>query len=607
MRSLKQPSKASKRPQVDPKGATREGDTQTNLILIGFSYTGKTQVGRALAEQLARPFFETDDMIVELAGKPIPQIFAHDGEPRFRQLERTILERACASNGAVIATGGGAIVNPENRALLKRSGIVICLEASPDTILKRLQEDSKANPGTTVRPLLQSSDPLTAIQSLKDRRAPYYAEADFTVHTDNLALEQVVDKVLLAYNVCLANRPVVARREATKQSVPPVAADSGRGVLHYAPSTNQPVSPSYTVTTPTTSYPGYVSWHSLDSLGEAMRRAGLSGSAFLIADRSVFDLHGFRALRSIRDAGFEVHHTTIPSGESSKSLKSAQQLYRWLARHCAERNHTIVALGGGVIGDLAGFVAATYLRGIPFVQVPTTLLAMVDASIGGKTAVNLPDGKNLVGAFHQPRLVLADVETLTTLPPRELTSGWAEVIKHALILDPALFEFLDSNRSKLLALDRDLATQAIARSAAIKAAVVSEDEKETTGRRTVLNYGHTIGHAIELLSKFELPHGYCVGYGILAETKIAEILGVLTLEDRAYAENYLARFGITAEPLKRFSIAEIIDATKSDKKTRAGMPQYVLLKGIGSILVKDGQYAHPVEDRIVQQALEALG
>src|SRR4030042_265601 len=269
------------------------------------------------------------------------------------------------------------------------------------------------------------------MEHLKSPRQPYYAMADWTIHTDELSSEQVADEVVRIYS-----------------------------------SLTQPVCQ---VTTATQQYSIFVGPGWLKRLGNEMRHVGLSGSVFVISDETVFNLYGKNVSRILEDAGFKTVPLIVLAGEATKSLKTATTLYNSLVEHHAERGDSVLALGGGMVGDLAGFVAATYLRGVPLVQVPTSLIAMVDASIGGKVAVNHPKAKNIIGAFYQPHLVLADIDVLASLPHRELVSGWAEVVKHGLILDAEYFGFLERRADKLLRLGPGATTVAVARSAAIKA------------------------------------------------------------------------------------------------------------------------------------------
>ena len=541
-----------------------------NIILIGFSYTGKSAVARAMARRLGWTAYDTDGVIVRKTGRDISDLFAREGEAQFRKLEKDVLQEGCAKSNAVIATGGGVVMDPANRRLMAESGVVICLEARPATIHRRLKESQRRSSSKKVRPLLAGDDPLENIRQLKAQRQPFYAAADWTVHVDALSLEEVAQEALRGYET------VVRKRGSAADGVSFPDAD-------------------YVVTTESQSYPGYVGWGILDDLGAKMRGVGLSGTAYLIADRGVFPIHGERAEASLRQAGFSTERYLVEPGEASKSLATAEALYAWLAQHRAERGHCVLSLGGGMVSDLSGFVAATYLRGMPLVHVPTSLLAMVDASIGGKAAVDLPAGKNLVGAFHQPRLVFADAEVLSSLPPRELTAGWAEVVKHALILDSELFVFMQENREKLRALDPHLATEAIKRSAAIKGRVVSEDEKETTGQRTLLNYGHTVGHALEAATGYQgLLHGEAVAIGMTAAADISQRVGLLDAEAVEEQRRMLESFGLplTAPAV---DVDALRQAMRLDKKVSGKALRWVLLEGIGRAAVRGDVPADTVE------------
>ncbi len=436
----------------------------TNLIITGFSGTGKSLVAKEVARRLNWDFIDTDDEIVKQTGKPITEIFRQDGEARFRELEREAIRKACQQRQIVIAIGGGAIVDPQNYELLAKTGLIVCLEAKPETIYERLFREAASSPETEVRPLLATDNPLERIRELKASRQAYYANVDWTVHTDNLNIGQVAEEVIRARRLLRRYAPRNDREKARRDIDKDIAC---------------------VVETATQSYPIFVGYALLGKLGEKMKQAALSGTATVVSDENVFSIYGSKVEGILNDAGFAVNSFVVPPGEETKTMGYAIKIYDFLVEHRAERDDIIIALGGGMVGDLAGFVAATFLRGMLWIQVPTSLVAMVDASIGGKVGVNHPEGKNLIGAFYQPNLVLADCQTLATLPQRELTSGWAEVIKHGLILDGGFFQFLESNVNRLKELEPELLTQAIARSAAIKAQVVSQDEKEREGKRTI--------------------------------------------------------------------------------------------------------------------------
>jgi 3-dehydroquinate synthase len=334
------------------------------------------------------------------------------------------------------------------------------------------------------------------------------------------------------------------------------------------------------------SYPVIAGWGVLDELGDRLTDLGMKGPVYIITDDNVMNPYGRRVQRALQRRGIAAHCFIIPAGEPSKTNQLAQAIYEWLVGLKAERGHSILAVGGGVVGDLAGFVAATFLRGVPFVQVPTSMAAMVDASIGGKVAVNLPQGKNLVGAFYQPRAVLADVQALSTLGKRELSEGWAEAIKHGLILDPDLVDVFEEHAEALLNVEPEISTEVIRRSMAIKADIVSQDERETLDIRILLNYGHTIGHALEASTEYgRFMHGEGVSIGMMGAARIAHHLGMIDQElvDRQRA--LLERFNL---PIKASGVpvADIRAAMSLDKKTVGGANRWVLLEGLGHAVVR---------------------
>jgi 3-dehydroquinate synthase len=554
----------------------------TNLVITGFSGTGKSLVSRRVAEKLSWDFVDTDDEIVKRAGKPIAQIFAGEGEGKFRELEREAIREASRKRQTVIAIGGGAIVDQQNYELLATTGLIACLEARPETIYERLFREAARSPGTEVRPLLTVSNPLERIRQLKDSRQSHYAKADWTIHTDLLTTDEVADEVVRACHPHLNPLPSRERRSRLQ----PRGHDDVACVVETA----------------TQSYPVLVGYGLLDKLGDKIREAALSGTVTIISDENVFPLHGSRVEGILQTAGYAVNRFVVPSGEETKTMDYAVRIYDFLVEHRAERDHIIIALGGGMVGDLAGFAAATFLRGMPWIQVPTSLVAMVDASIGGKVGVNHPRGKNLIGAFYQPDLVLSDPQILTTLPRRELTSGWAEVVKHGLILDEEYFEFLESNADGLTELQSEPVTRAIARSAAIKAEVVSQDEKERTGKRTVLNYGHTIGHGLEAATEYgRFLHGEAVAIGMMGAAELSQRLGLLHPGVVQRQEALLQRFGLPtslqgqtsgrSRGRKRsnlgLSIAAVIRAMQLDKKISGKAIRWVLLQDIGKAVIRN--------------------
>jgi shikimate kinase/3-dehydroquinate synthase len=545
--------------------------TSGSIVLTGFSYTGKTRVGREVAERLGWRFIDTDEEIVRLAGKPIAEIFAQEDEDRFRELERQVLE-GLGWGGVVVSTGGGAIMDAGNRRLMMDCAAVVCLDAKPATIYRRLLKDAEDSPDEEVRPLLSGPEPLKRIEWLKTVRQPFYALSDWTVDVDNLTVEEAAEEVIRGWKYAARGRAAVPDLPTARESDAPYCQEKGAACE---------------VSTAGGSYPVFVGWGCLDQLGMRMRNAGLSGRAFVISDDRVLPLHGDRVARVLGEAGFAPQSRAVPEGEGSKSLEMAGRLYDWLVEKRCERGDTVVALGGGVAGDLAGFVSATFLRGLPLVQVPTSLMAMVDSSIGGKVAINHPEGKNLVGAFYQPRLVLTDVGLLSTLPRRELVSGWAEVVKHAMIRDSHLLRLLEEHVKELLGLGREPLSDVVARSAAIKASVVSEDEREQ-GLRTILNYGHTIAHGLEAATGYErLLHGEAVSIGMAGAAMISRRLGLLSADVAERQVRLLDLFGLPVVASSDLRIEDILRAMALDKKTRGERIRWVLLEDVARPVIRD--------------------
>lgn len=556
-------------------------DAPRRIFLTGFSGTGKSTLASLVAETLGWRALDTDTLVEEAAGSAIPEIFERDGEARFRDLEREALKGAASEDNVVIATGGGAIVATENRRVMAESGLVVCLEARPHTIVQRLTKATETP--VSERPLLTSNDPLTRVTEIKAQRQRYYALADIIIETDGHALDEIA----------------VAVVEAVRAADPWFSCHPERLLLPEERATPPPSDPFW-VEAPSRRYPVHVGWGALDRLGELLREAGLSGAAYVISDTEVLPRHGDRALLSLRDAGFQADAFAIPAGEASKSLDAAATIYDWLVAHRAERRHAIVALGGGVVGDLAGFVAATYLRGVPFVQAPTSLLAMVDASIGGKTAVNHREGKNLVGAFYQPHLAVEDVSTLKTLPRRSLLEGFAEVIKHAFILDPALLADLEARADDLLHLEPACTVDIVRRNVAIKGGMVAQDELDQ-GPRAILNYGHTIAHAIEAAADYhDVLHGEAVAVGMMAAAEIGRRLELTPRDVVERQRALLERFGLPTKGPKLDS-ERVLAAIKLDKKVTAGSVRWVLLEDVGRAVLRSD-----VQPELVREVVSEL-
>ncbi len=336
----------------------------------------------------------------------------------------------------------------------------------------------------------------------------------------------------------------------------------------------------------------------LTQVGPMLKEMGFADKAVIITDPTVKKLYGRKLKQSLVSSGFKVVLLEVPEGEEQKSLETAGRLYQELTDFYAERTTPILALGGGVIGDLTGFVAATYLRGVPLVQVPTTLLAQGDSSIGGKVAVNHGLLKNKIGAFYHPRLTVSDISTLKTLSPRELSDGLAEIIKHGAILDREFFSYLEKNLDGIKSLDERVLERVVSRSAEIKARVVEKDELDL-GLRNILNYGHTVGHAIESVSELKVWHGEAVAIGMLVEARISNRLGMLDNNDVTRLRNLTARAGLPTE-LPPLELTKLIQAMRHDKKVLQGKMRFALLKSIGEVFITDEVRPSLIEEALVE-------
>ncbi|WP_330204544.1 3-dehydroquinate synthase [Cyanobacterium sp. Dongsha4] len=343
------------------------------------------------------------------------------------------------------------------------------------------------------------------------------------------------------------------------------------------------------VNLPENSYSIHINTGGLNNIGEKASHLAIGKKILVVSNPEIFDYYGQITIDSLQNQGFEVNYHLIPAGENYKNLESIAQIYDTALKCRLERNSTLMALGGGVVGDMTGFAAATWLRGINFVQIPTSLLAMVDASVGGKTGVNHPQGKNLIGAFYQPKLVLIDPSVLKTLPEREFRAGMAEVIKYGVIWDKNLFEALESAQSidSLNNFDEALLNDILTRSCQAKADVVGQDEKES-GIRAILNYGHTIGHAIESLTNYEtFVHGEAVAIGMVAAGRVAVKMGLWTENEAHRQDELIAKTGLPTTIPNYLKVEEIIDHLQMDKKVKDGKVRFILPEAIGKVQICD--------------------
>ncbi|TXF97498.1 3-dehydroquinate synthase [Massilia arenae] len=523
-----------------------------NIFLVGLMGAGKTTIGRLLARKLNRRFVDSDHEIEARTGATIPWIFEIEGEACFRRREADVIRDLTGQQGLVLATGGGAVLDPRNRAYLAERGTVIYLRASIGSILQRTAHDKN-------RPLLQTADPRAKLEELWTQRDPLYREiADLVIDTGRPNVQSMVQTILdqlAAQETARARR--LARTSMNEQDHITLNVDLGER-----------------------SYPIAIGPGLLDDAALLARHIG-GNKVAIVTNTTVAPLYLAKVAGHLRAAGRDVLEIVLPDGEEHKNWQSLNLVYDALLQHKCDRKTTLVALGGGVIGDLTGFAAASYMRGVPFVQIPTTLLSQVDSSVGGKTGINHPLGKNMIGAFYQPRAVIADTATLDTLPARELSAGLAEVIKHGAILDAAYFDWIEANVEALLAREPQALAYAIARSCEIKSDVVRKDEREG-GLRAVLNFGHTFGHAIENgLGYGEWLHGEAVGCGMVMAADMSARLGLI---EPAAVERVRALVRAAGLPAVAPDLGEArwIELMEVDKKNEGGEIRFILLKPLGS-------------------------
>jgi shikimate kinase/3-dehydroquinate synthase len=539
------------------------------LFLTGLPGSGKSTVGRLVARLLGWRFLDSDDLIAERLGLPIDHIFQKHGEAYFRQLESEILAAVTHQEKVVLATGGGAVIAEANRNLMHQAGLIVYLCTSVDVAWQRIQTDLRQSGTTAIRPLLTGEDGKYRLQDLYHARKQWYEEAGLHLTTDDQTPETLALQVAagaITYGALLS--PASPPEEIT---------------LDLRQAQSQAI----------------VEWGGLAHLPRFLQASGLRQRAFIVTDTEVGHLYARPIQKVLEKTGIDSHVFVVPAGESSKSLASFQKIIDWLVQARAERQEPMIALGGGVVGDLAGFVAACYQRGVPLIQIPTSLLAQVDAAVGGKTAINHSLGKNLIGAYYQPRLILADPACLLTLPDRVYHEGWAEIIKYGMTLDAKLFGLLETSAA-IQPQEKTLLMQVIARCIRLKMNIVQQDEREQ-GQRAILNYGHTFGHALEAATDYTTwLHGEAVSIGMEVAAQIAIAQGLLSSRDAERQRALLQAYKLpTACP--GVDSSAILESMNRDKKVRNGTPRWILPTRIGQA----GIYSN-VPSSHVQQAIEIV-
>lgn len=527
----------------------------SNIFLVGLMGSGKTTVGRALAKQLNKRFIDSDHEIEARTGVSIPVIFEIEGEASFRQREADVIRDLTAQENIVLATGGGAILNEASRKYLHERGTVIYLRAAISSILQRTRYDRN-------RPLLRTPDPRKKLEELEAQREPLYQEvAHLVIDTGRPNVQFLMQSILTQL-----------------QHMPGALTSKNFSVMHQ-----QTTAQTLQVDLGDRSYPIAIG-HSLLASQDVLSKHIIGQRVAIITNNVVAPLYLTALEERLRALGKHVTSIILPDGEEQKTWASLMLVFDALLEAKCDRNITLLALGGGVIGDLTGFAAASYMRGVPFVQIPTTLLSQVDSSVGGKTGINHPLGKNMIGAFYQPQAVIADTSTLNTLPDRELSAGLAEVIKHGAIIDVAFFDWIEANIEKLRAKDPEAIAYAITRSCEIKADVVRQDEREG-GLRAILNFGHTFGHAIESgLGYGKWLHGEAVGCGMVMAADLSCRMGYIDYVSKVRVQKLVEATGLPtiAPDLGEERWLELMEV---DKKNEGGKIKFILLKPLGMPLI----------------------
>jgi shikimate kinase/3-dehydroquinate synthase len=529
----------------------------SHIFLYGPPGSGKSTVGREVAALLELPFFDLDVDIARAAGRSIPDLMA-DGEAPFREVESAALRQAVEQSPSVVALGGGTLLREVNRHCAEEHGQVVCLDADDATLIAQLSQDD------TPRPLLGDRS-LAQLADLLAQRREHYRSFPMRVHLSG------------------------ELQHGARRSAAAVAREIVRRLnrLHvHAPDCGV--------------YDVIVRPNGLDSLGSMMRERDLFGPVAVVADDTVARLYAEAAVGSLQHAGYETHLSTFPAGERSKTIATVAALWQAMLEAGLGRTSCVVALGGGVTGDLAGFAASTFMRGVAWVGVPTTLLAMVDSSIGGKTGVDLPEGKNVAGSFHNPRLVLVDPQVLETLSHRDLCAGMAEVVKHGVIGDPELFSIVERGWEP----SRRHLVDVIGRALAVKIEIVERDPFER-GVRASLNLGHTIGHAVEVASGFTLRHGEAVAIGLVAEAVLAEALDVAKPDVARQILLALEELGLPVAIPDHIPHEAIVRAMSVDKKKSAGVVRFTLPVAIGD--VRTGIEVRDLRAALASSAIERPG
>lgn len=543
-----------------------------SLSLIGFMGCGKSSTAAYLKEQTGMTLVDLDLEIVKKTGMPISDYFKQYGEEAFRKLEHEMLEAFASKPDLILSPGGGAVLREDNRRVLEKMTYPVILTADAEEILKRVNRDQ------TVRPVLEQrkegqSKLMRIEELLKERDGAYRdVKTDLVIDTTGLSVSEVGERILLKWK---------ARKDEQKMEL--------LKTVHVALGAR--------------SYDIKIGSGTLRSAGSEIRQFVKGKQAAVITDSNVGPLYADTVKNSLEGEGFQVRVITIPAGESSKNWENAEKILTVLLEEKFHRDACVVALGGGVVGDLAGFVASIYQRGIAFLQIPTSLLAQVDSSVGGKVAVNHSLGKNMIGSFYQPKLVLMDMNTLKTLEQRHWQNGLAEVVKYGVIYDKDFFAFLAGHADAILKRSREESAEMIASCCRIKAEVVAADETEK-GLRAILNYGHTVAHGLELAGHFKgYLHGEAVAIGMVLAARLAYRRGMCDASLEEKIRMLLTDMHLPHQIEQALSLEEILEGIVLDKKVVNGQLVFVLPEEIGSVKIVKGI----AKEEVVQLLEEELG
>ena len=576
----------TQRSETESVSGLRAALGSRSIVMVGLMGCGKSSVGRRMAARLGLPFVDVDDEIEISAHKTINEIFEDHGEAYFRDGERRVIARLLSQGPQVLATGGGAFINADTRAKIEASGISIWLKAELPVLMKRVAKRD-------TRPLLRNPDPESTMRKLMQERYPIYALADMAVESRDVPHDQIVAEVLdhLKRHPLLqgpglqGNAPDAPKQRLMERGVTAALAHATTP-QHAQPGPARIVP----VALPGRAYDVVIGPGLVAGAGRLIAERFGPVRCAIVTDDNVARHHLATLEAALREHKSHAGTIVLPAGEATKSFRELQPLCERLLSMGLERGDLVVPFGGGVIGDLAGFAASILRRGVRFVQIPTSLLAQVDSSVGGKTGINTPQGKNLIGTFHQPSLVLADTNVLSTLPLREMRAGYAEVAKYGLLGDAKFFAWLESHCTAIFGNDVHALTDAIETGVKAKAAIVVRDEHET-GDRALLNLGHTFGHALEAWTGYSgrLLHGEGVAIGMCCAFRLSQQLSLCPPGTADRVERHLKAVGlptrITDIPGGKADAGQLLALMGQDKKVQAGRLTFIMARDIGQAFV----------------------